>query len=265
MRFSFDYCHIAVVLSLLVGFTNAFADSRGSIRNSRFVSEQTEASGRHHFRLTRHQAKGWARRCGHSRGVSSLVTLWGGGPRPPEKDPEEPLALVRVTTLVVQALTRPTAVASLPSGVVLALVALPLVASLSQTVLTLILFLALAILGRLAGTGSIDEDNENKNTSWTDVFALVFSTSTAYLVLPPSAESLDSDLLAGPFVGIALLGTTVAVLWQTTNAAQSSASEEDELEGRVNGVNGELLSKWDEEMKVRELQKGKRAQENEDE
>ena len=243
MRFSLYYHIATVLLSLTVVLTNAFANSRGAATRN-VVSEQSLASRRQDFRLQQ---------------------------QPPENDPDQPV-LVRVTTLLVEALTRPTVVASLPSGVLLALVALPVVAPLSQTVLTFILFLALAILGRLAGVSSSDyqveqasgDDDEKENTSWTDVFALVFAASTAYLVLPSSLGNLDAGLLTGPVVGIGLLGATVAVLWQTTTTI-ASADEKDKFEGKVNGVSAELFNKWDEEMKLRELPEGKKVQEKEDE
>jgi len=224
------------------------------------------ASRLHRFHFKQQEQQGRVRSYGHVNDAPVLVILWGGL-RPPEKDTDEPLALVRITSVVVQVLTRPTIAASLPSGVVLALITLVLVAPLSQTILTFILFLALATLGRLAGTNSIedddDDDDEKDDTSWTDVFSLVFAASTAYLVLPTSLVSLESGLLARPAIGLGLLGTTVAVLWQT-NAAATSADEKDDLDGSVNGVNGELLYKWDKEMKIRELQIGKKTRDKED-
>lgn len=168
--------------------------------------------------------------------------------------------LIRVTESLIHALTRPTAIASLPAGVVLALVALPFTVPLSQTVLTLVLFAALSVLGRLAsrdppfenqhGLQEYDNDMDEINISWTDTFALFLATSSAYLVLPPtSATNFDLSFVSNAAVGLGLLGATVLVLSQTSPSRQD---QEGGFEENINGINGELLNKWDEEMKIRE-------------
>ena len=201
-----------------------------------------------------------------------------------DDDDDNTLVLIRLANQLTESVTRPTAVAGLPTGVVLALLALPLVtSSLIQTILTFLLFIALDVLGRRVvnepqGTRALsdnDDDDANEiNTAWIDVFALVFAASTAYLMLPPS---LTTTMLALPdnttsnnmadsvVVGLGLLAVTVLVLSTQTTAATATAEndnvnddDDDEdndytlTQGKVNGVNRELLDLWDQELRMRE-------------
>ena len=182
-----------------------------------------------------------------------------------DEDPDESI-LVRITGQTVALLMRPS-IASLPTVVLLALIATPFFLSVFQTILSFVLFAALAVLGRLATNDEpfeklqqqVREDKNEPPSYGTDVFAFLFAASSSYLIIPSSATNTQNSLnLSEISFGLGVLVATIAVLSQTTGELSTEAVDKsDQINGvkGANGINGELLDKWDRQLKVRELEK----------
>lgn len=190
--------------------------------------------------------------------------------------------LIRITSQLGKVLTRPT-VASLPGGVLLALIVLPFVQSLFQTLLSLSLFTGLSVLGRRLNQQDDEDDdalqvvtNENNeetssSTAWTDTFAIIFGGAAGYLLLPSSTATTpfnNGSANPGPTaLGFGVLAAALAVLWQTSDFLdQDDDDDQNKYEGKkINGVDKELLIQWDEEMKYREMQQQSLQRKKDDE
>jgi hypothetical protein len=190
----------------------------------------------------------------------------------PEDDPDNPPPLlIRLTDQVVDGLTQPQPrLVQLSGAILLALTALPLITSLSQTVVTLVVFTGLALLGRRVGRDEddrlSDDDDEDDSSYGTDVIAFLAAGAAGFLLLPgdtgpPASPSFTTTVPEGApsivwslLVGWGGLAVVAAVLGQTPGDDVAPEINDTTEEGNEDeeGPSRALLDLWDDEFSGRQ-------------
>jgi hypothetical protein len=151
----------------------------------------------------------------------------------------------------------------------LALVLLPLVTSLSQTVVTLVVFTGLALLGRRVGRDEddrlSDDEDEDDSSYGTDVIAFLAAGAAGFLLLPgvtgpPASLSFTTTIPEGApsivwalLVGWGGLAVVGAVLGQTPgDGVAPEINDTTEEDNNDEGPSRALLDLWDDELSGRQ-------------